>query len=80
LDRTNVAQFALGLLALGEQVAALGLAPSPRVDPQSSLAAELMGSYEAAGHALAQQYGGSEAHAGWLQVSRLRWNSSSLSR
>jgi phosphatidylinositol 3,5-bisphosphate 5-phosphatase len=68
LDRTNVAQFIFGLLAIGQQLHSLGLVPSAApIDPGSSLAAELMGSYEAMGHALAQQYGGSEAHTGFFK-------------
>lgn len=73
VDRTNVAQFTYGLLALGAQLHALDLSPTSRVDPQSSLAAEMMGAYEAMGHALAQQYGGSEAHAGFFQRFRGDW-------
>ena len=73
VDRTNVAQFTFGLLALGAQLHIVGLSPTPRVDPQSSLAAEVMGAYEAMGHALAQQYGGSEAHAGIFQKWRGDW-------
>jgi len=80
LDRTNVAQFTFGLLAIGQQLHALGLAPSATVpiDPGSSLASELMNVYESMGHALAQQYGGSEAHTGFFkqQITRLTGGSS----
>ena len=55
LDRTNVAQFAAGLGALGRQLAALGLSAEALVDARSSAAAQLMGMYEAMGHALSRQ-------------------------
>ncbi|KAL6781965.1 hypothetical protein ACKKBF_B10120 [Auxenochlorella protothecoides x Auxenochlorella symbiontica] len=71
LDRTNLAQFAAGLSALGRQLAALGLSGSARgLAPDSSAARALMDAYEAAGHAAAQQYGGSEAHASFFQRAR----------
>ena len=62
LDRTNVAQYAYGLAALGRQLHALALTDMPKVDPDSSIAAALMDMYQSMGDALAQQYGGSEAH------------------
>lgn len=62
LDRTNVAQYAYGLAALGRQLHAMGLTDMPKVDPDSSIAEALMDMYQSMGDALAQQYGGSEAH------------------
>lgn len=62
LDRTNVAQYAYGLEALGRQLHAMGLTNAPKVDPDSSIAAALMDMYQSMGDALAQQYGGSPAH------------------
>jgi hypothetical protein len=62
LDRTNVAQYAYGLQALGRQLHAMGLTDVPKVDPDSSIAAALMDMYQSMGDALAQQYGGSAAH------------------
>lgn len=62
LDRTNVAQYAYGLAALGRQLHAMGLTDLPKVDPDSSIAAALMDMYQSMGDALAQQYGGSAAH------------------
>lgn len=62
LDRTNVAQYAYGLAALGRQLHVMGLTDIPKVDPDSSIAAALMDMYQSMGDALAQQYGGSEAH------------------
>lgn len=62
LDRTNVAQYAYGLAALGRQLHAMGLTDMPKVDPDSSIAAALMDMYLSMGDALAQQYGGSAAH------------------
>lgn len=62
LDRTNVAQYAYGLAALGRQLHAMGLTDVPKIDPDSSIAAALMDMYQSMGDALAQQYGGSAAH------------------
>lgn len=62
LDRTNVAQYAYGLAALGRQLHAMGLTDDPKVDADSSIAAALMDMYQSMGDALAQQYGGSAAH------------------
>lgn len=62
LDRTNVAQYAYGLAALGRQLHAMGLTNIPKVDPDSTIAAALMDMYQSMGDALAQQYGGSAAH------------------
>lgn len=62
LDRTNVAQYAYGLAALGRQLHALGMTDNQKVDPDSSIAAALMDMYQSMGDALAQQYGGSAAH------------------
>ena len=55
LDRTNVAQFAYGLTALGQQLHALGLADTPTIDAQSSTARELMEMYEVMGNVLSRQ-------------------------
>ena len=57
LDRTNVAQFAHGLTALGQQLHALGLADTPSIEPQSSAARELMDMYEDMGNVLSRQVG-----------------------
>ena len=62
LDRTNVAQYAFGLAALGHQMCALGLCDIPRVGSHSTLAVTLMEMYENMGDVLAIQYGGSAAH------------------
>ncbi|MCO5566520.1 hypothetical protein L7F22_020197 [Adiantum nelumboides] len=62
LDRTNVAQYAFGLAALGRQMYALGLSSVPRIGPNSGLAVTLMDLYESMGDVLAIQYGGSAAH------------------
>ena len=55
LDRTNVAQFAFGLVALGRQLEALCVSDGPRLDPRSSVAAQLVDLYEAMGNTLARQ-------------------------
>lgn len=62
LDRTNVAQYAYGLAALGHQLCALGVTSSPKIDLDDPLADDLMGFYERMGDTLAHQYGGSAAH------------------
>ena len=62
VDRTNVAQYAYGLAALGRQLRAMGLTDKAKVDADSSIAAALMDMYQSMGDALAQQYGGSAAH------------------
>lgn len=62
LDRTNVAQYAYGLAALGHQLRALGVTTSTKMDLDDPLAEELMGFYERMGDTLAHQYGGSAAH------------------
>lgn len=62
LDRTNVAQFAYGLAALGHQLHALDMIDIPKIDLDSQLADNLMGFYEKMGDTLAHQYGGSAAH------------------
>ena len=55
LDRTNVAQFAYGLTAMGQQLHALGLADTPTIDAQSSAARQLMDMYEVMGNVLSRQ-------------------------
>ena len=62
LDRTNVAQFAWGLAALGCQLERLGVIDGDAVGPDSSVAAALMSVYRSMGDVLAMQYGGSQAH------------------
>lgn len=62
LDRTNVAQYAYGLVALGRQLHTLGLTDSPNMDLDNPLAEDLMRAYENMGDTLALQYGGSAAH------------------
>ena len=62
LDRTNIAQYMYGLVALGRQLHALGFIESPNVDLKNPLAEDLMKVYEAMGDTLALQYGGSPAH------------------
>lgn len=62
LDRTNVAQYAYGLAALGHQLHALGVTNSTKIDLDDPLAEDLMGFYERMGDTLAHQYGGSAAH------------------
>lgn len=62
IDRTNVAQYAYGLVALGKQLHSLGLLGFPEINLDNPLAEDLMGLYETMGDTLAMQYGGSAAH------------------
>ncbi|XP_020589372.1 phosphoinositide phosphatase SAC1 [Phalaenopsis equestris] len=80
LDRTNVAQYAYGLAALGHQLHAIGLADAPKVDPDSSLAAALMDMYQSMGDALAHQYGGSAAHNTVFPERQGKWRATTQSR
>jgi len=62
LDRTNVAQYAYGLAALGHQLHALGIIDHLKMDLDDPVSDDLMGFYERMGDTLAHQYGGSAAH------------------
>ena len=59
LDRTNTAQFAVGLSALGFQLHALGVLPQPRLEIETDCVRMLEEMYEDHGDTLALQYGGS---------------------
>ncbi|KAK2978546.1 hypothetical protein RJ640_009505 [Escallonia rubra] len=80
LDRTNVAQYAYGLAALGRQLHAMGLTDVPKVDSDSSIAAALMDMYQSMGDALAQQYGGSAAHNTVFPERQGKWKATTQSR
>ncbi|KAL9245477.1 hypothetical protein vseg_019124 [Gypsophila vaccaria] len=80
LDRTNVAQYAYGLEALGRQLQALEMSGEPKVDPDSSIAAALMDMYQSMGDALAQQYGGSAAHNTVFPDKQGKWKATTQSR
>ncbi|KAI4325377.1 hypothetical protein MLD38_030783 [Melastoma candidum] len=80
LDRTNVAQYAYGLVALGKQLHVLGLRESEDIDFDDPLAVDLMDVYEAMGDTLAMQYGGSPAHNKIFSASRGQWNAATQSQ
>ncbi|KAF8025522.1 hypothetical protein BT93_F2377 [Corymbia citriodora subsp. variegata] len=80
LDRTNVAQYAYGLEALGRQLHAMGLTGMPKLDPHSSIATALMDMYQSMGDALAQQYGGSEAHNTVFTERQGKWKATTQSK
>ncbi|KAK4854012.1 hypothetical protein QYF36_017668 [Acer negundo] len=80
LDRTNVAQYAYGLAALGNQLHALGAIDTPRIDLDAQLADDLMGFYERMGDTLAHQYGGSAAHNKIFQQRRGQWKAATQSQ
>ncbi|XP_073149173.1 phosphoinositide phosphatase SAC3-like [Henckelia pumila] len=73
LDRTNVAQYAYGLAALGSQLRGLGVITSSKIDLDDPLAEELMSFYERMGDTLAHQYGGSAAHNKIFSARRGQW-------
>ncbi|URE48341.1 SAC domain containing protein [Musa troglodytarum] len=79
LDRTNVAQYAYGLAALGHQLHALGFLDIP-VDLDSPLADDLMVFYERMGDTLALQYGGSAAHNKIFSERRGQWKAATQSQ
>ncbi|XP_010537649.1 PREDICTED: phosphoinositide phosphatase SAC5-like isoform X2 [Tarenaya hassleriana] len=74
LDRTNFAQYALGLMALRRQLHALGITASSTIDLSSPPATTLMEIYQTMGDTLALQYGGSEAHNKMFCDLRGEWN------
>ncbi|KAI7731096.1 hypothetical protein M8C21_028101 [Ambrosia artemisiifolia] len=80
LDRTNVAQYAYGLSALGHQLHALGAIGSSKIDLDDPLAQELMGFYERMGDTLAHQYGGSAAHNKVFSERRGQWKAATQSQ
>ncbi|XP_048233913.1 phosphoinositide phosphatase SAC2 isoform X2 [Ricinus communis] len=80
LDRTNVAQYAYGLMALGHQLHALGFIESPIIDLDNQLAEDLMRNYETMGDTLALQYGGSAAHNKIFSERRGQWKAATQSQ
>lgn len=80
LDRTNVAQYAYGLAALGRQLLAMGLTDVPEIHPDSSIASALMEMYQSMGDALAHQYGGSAAHNKVFTERQGKWKATTHSR
>ncbi|KAJ7186236.1 hypothetical protein O6H91_Y537100 [Diphasiastrum complanatum] len=80
LDRTNVAQYAYGLAALGRQLHAVGLTQMPKLDADSSIAAALMDMYQNMGDALALQYGGSAAHNTVFPERQGKWKATTQSQ
>lgn len=80
LDRTNVAQYAYGLAALGLQLFSLGLTDVIIVDPDSSMAGALMDMYQNMGDALALQYGGSAAHNTVFPERHGKWKAATQSQ
>ncbi|GAB2268953.1 hypothetical protein Dimus_003891 [Dionaea muscipula] len=80
LDRTNVAQYAFGLVALGHQLHALGIIDAPEIDVDDPLAYKIMSVYEAMGDTLALQYGGSAAHNKIFSERRGQWKAATQSQ
>ncbi|KAJ4959466.1 hypothetical protein NE237_026577 [Protea cynaroides] len=80
LDRTNVAQYAYGLAALGNQLHALGFIDIPKIDLDAPLADDLMRFYETMGDTLALQYGGSAAHNKIFSERRGQWKAATQSQ
>ncbi|WOK97567.1 phosphoinositide phosphatase SAC3-like [Canna indica] len=80
LDRTNLAQYAYGLAALGRQLNALGFIDVLEVVPDSPLVDDLMVFYEIMGDKLALQYGGSTAHNKIFSERRGQWKAATRSQ
>ncbi|GAB4849993.1 hypothetical protein Ancab_029292 [Ancistrocladus abbreviatus] len=80
LDRTNVAQYAYGFVALGHQLHALGITDASEIDVDDPLAYKLMGLYEAMGDTLSLQYGGSAAHNKIFSERRGQWKAATQSQ
>ncbi|XP_006649507.1 phosphoinositide phosphatase SAC2 isoform X2 [Oryza brachyantha] len=80
LDRTNVAQFAYGLAALGRQLHVLQLNETPKIELHAPLADDLMDLYERMGDTLAIQYGGSAAHNKIFCEQRGQWKAATQSQ
>ncbi|QCD80186.1 phosphoinositide phosphatase SAC3-like [Vigna unguiculata] len=80
LDRTNVAQYAYGLAALGRQLHAVGVIDHPKIDLDDPVAEDLMGFYERMGDTLAHQYGGSAAHNKIFSERRGQWRAATQSQ
>ncbi|CAH9118596.1 unnamed protein product [Cuscuta europaea] len=80
LDRTNVAQFVYGLVAMGHQLHALGFIDVENIDLDSPLADALMKIYESMGDTLALQYGGSAAHNKIFSERRGQWKAATQSQ
>ncbi|XP_078429542.1 phosphoinositide phosphatase SAC2-like isoform X2 [Wolffia australiana] len=76
LDRTNVAQYAFGLVAFGRQLHNLGLTELANAGLATPLADELLTLYEMMGDTLAMQYGGSGAHNQVFCEKRGQWKAS----
>ncbi|KAI8553259.1 hypothetical protein RHMOL_Rhmol05G0001800 [Rhododendron molle] len=80
LDRTNVAQYAYGLAALGKQLRALGVLDTTKIDVDDPIADQLMWFYERMGDTLAHQYGGSAAHNKIFSQRRGQWKAATQSQ
>ncbi|KAG7555984.1 SAC domain [Arabidopsis suecica] len=80
LDRTNVAQYAYGWAALGQQLHALGIREAPTIELDDPLSSTLMGLYERMGDTLAYQYGGSAAHNKVFSERRGQWRAATQSQ
>ncbi|VVB16939.1 unnamed protein product [Arabis nemorensis] len=80
LDRTNVAQYAYGWAALGQQLHALGIRDAPTIELDDPLSSCLMGLYERMGDTLAYQYGGSAAHNKVFSERRGQWRAATQSQ
>lgn len=79
LDRTNVAQFIAGYIALGRQFQMLRLMNTDMLDAESDVSFALMKMYETMGDTLAIQYGGSEAHRAFFKNQRGHWSAATKS-
>jgi hypothetical protein len=62
LDRTNVAQFSVGVDVVAQQLVVMGIRSQKKLGPASSIVSVLIDMYVDIGDSIALQYGGSEAH------------------
>ncbi|MCD7455894.1 hypothetical protein HAX54_030045 [Datura stramonium] len=82
LDRTNVGQYAYGLVSLVHQLHALGFVDvdNINIDSHSPIAHDLMQFYEEMGDTLSLQYGGSAAHNKIFSEIRGQWKAATSSQ
>lgn len=79
LDRTNIAQYAFGLAALGRQLHDVGLSDTTEIDMNGKVVESLMFMYEHMGNAIALQYGGSPAHNKVFPERQGKWKAATQS-
>eukprot|EP01028_Stygiella_incarcerata_P010723 TRINITY_DN5702_c0_g1_i1.p1 TRINITY_DN5702_c0_g1~~TRINITY_DN5702_c0_g1_i1.p1 ORF type:complete len:1580 (+),score=375.33 TRINITY_DN5702_c0_g1_i1:150-4742(+) len=74
LDRTNIAQYCIGLDALGYQLYRMGFSEEPFVRHRASMRMALLRLYEEIGDRLSEQYGGSKTVSVGLHSRGMSWD------